>query len=63
MLSSKQNKCITNMLGYGYEIIYKKGKTIVMAKDLSRKYKRIFMFFILTNSRLACRGLIGIVSY
>ena len=34
-----QHKWVTNMLGYDYEMIYKKGKDNVIAYALSRKYE------------------------
>ena len=38
ILSLEENKkWVTNMLGYDYEIIYKKGKKNVVADALSRK--------------------------
>ena len=37
--SSEQQKWVTKMLGYDYEIIYKKGKDNVVADALSRKYE------------------------
>src|SRR5271168_3851873 len=33
----EQQKCVTKMLGYDFEIIYKKGKQNVVADALSRK--------------------------
>jgi hypothetical protein len=36
--SSKQQKWVTKLFGYDYEIIYKKGKEIVVVDALSRKY-------------------------
>lgn len=35
----KQNKCIAKMLGYDYEIIYKRGRDNVIADALSRQYE------------------------
>ena len=35
--SEEQHKWVTNMLGYDFEIIYKKGKQNVVADALSRK--------------------------
>lgn len=41
-LSSKQQqKWVTKMLGYDFEIIYKKGKQNVVADALSRKYEDV----------------------
>jgi hypothetical protein len=37
--SPEQNKWLTKMLGYDYEIIYKKGKDNVVADALSRQYE------------------------
>jgi hypothetical protein len=37
--SVEQNKWVTNLFGYDYEIIYKKGKDNVVADALSRKYE------------------------
>jgi hypothetical protein len=37
--SQEKQKWVTNLFGYDYEIIYKKGKDNVMADALSRKYE------------------------
>jgi hypothetical protein len=37
--SAKQQKWVTRLFGYDYEIIYKKGKDNVVADALSRKYE------------------------
>ena len=37
--SPKQQKWVTKLFGYDYEIIYKKGKDNVVADALSRKYE------------------------
>ena len=37
--SPKQQKWVTNLFGYNYEIIYKKGKYNVVVDTLSRKYE------------------------
>jgi hypothetical protein len=37
--SSEQQKWVTNLFGYDYEIIYKKGKDNVVVVALSRKYE------------------------
>jgi hypothetical protein len=37
--SPEQNKWLTKMLGYDYEIIYKKGKENVVADPFSRQYE------------------------
>ena len=37
--SPKQHKWVTKMLGYGYEIIYKKGKDNVVVDALSHQYE------------------------
>ena len=39
--SEEQQKWVTNMLGYDFEIIYKKGKQNVIVDALSRKYEDI----------------------
>jgi hypothetical protein len=44
-LSSKeQQKCVTKILGYDFEIVYKKGKQNVVADALSRKYEDVEAF-------------------
>ena len=44
-LSSKeQQKWVTKMLGYDFEIIYKKGKQNVVIDALSRKYEDVEAF-------------------
>ena len=48
----EQQKWITNMLGYDFEIIYKKKKLIFFADALSRRMKRwkhFFVPFLLSN--------------
>jgi hypothetical protein len=35
----EKQKWVTNMFGYDYEIIYKKGKENVVVDALSRKYE------------------------
>ena len=42
--SEEQQKCVTNMLGYDFEIIYKNGKKNVVADALSRKYEDVEAF-------------------
>jgi hypothetical protein len=37
--SPKQQKWVTKLFGYDYEIIYKKGKDNVVVDALSRKYE------------------------
>jgi hypothetical protein len=37
--SPRQQKWVTNIFGYDYEIIYKKGKENVVVDSLSRKYE------------------------
>jgi hypothetical protein len=37
--SQEQQKWVTKLFGYDYEIIYKKGKDNVVADALSRKYE------------------------
>ena len=39
--SEEQQKWVTNMLGYDFEIIYKKGKLNVVADALSRKNEEV----------------------
>jgi hypothetical protein len=39
LASPEQNKWLTKMLGYDYEIIYKKGKDNVVVDVLSRQYE------------------------
>ena len=39
--SEEQHKWVTKMLGYDFEIIYKKGKQNVVADALSRKYEDV----------------------
>jgi hypothetical protein len=44
--SSEQQKWVTKLFGYDYEIIYKKGKDNVVADALSQKYEEgsLFLF-------------------
>ena len=42
--SEEQQKWVTKMLGYDFEIIYKKGKLNVVADALSRKNKEVEAF-------------------
>jgi hypothetical protein len=50
-LSSKeQQKWVTKMLGYDFEIIYKKGKKNVVADALSRKDEDVEAFLLLSQS-------------
>jgi hypothetical protein len=47
--SPKQQKWVTKLFGYDYEIIYKKGKDKVVADALSQKYEdegSLFLSFI-----------------
>jgi hypothetical protein len=37
--SPEQQKCVTKLFRYDYEIIYKKGKDNVVVDSLSRKYE------------------------
>jgi hypothetical protein len=46
--SPKQNKWMTKMLGYDYEIIYKKGKDNIVADALSRKHEEEGSLFSLS---------------
>jgi hypothetical protein len=46
--SPKQQKWVTNLFGYDYEIIYKKGKNNVVADALSRKYEEEGSIFSLS---------------
>jgi hypothetical protein len=39
IFSQEQQKWVTKLFGYDYEIIYKKGKDNVVADALSRKYE------------------------
>ena len=41
----EQKKCVTNMLGYDFKIIYKKGKKNVVADALSRKEEDVEALF------------------
>ena len=41
LYSEEQQKWVTKMLGYDFEIIYKKGKKNVVADALSRKYEDV----------------------
>ena len=42
--SEEQKKWVTKMLGYDFEIIYKKGKLNVVADALSRKDEEVEVF-------------------
>jgi hypothetical protein len=46
--SQEQQKWVTNLFGYDYEIIYKKGKDNVVADALSRKYEEEGSLFSLS---------------
>jgi hypothetical protein len=48
IFSEEQQKWVTNMLGYDFEIIYKKGKKNVVVDALSRKdeYLEAFLYAI-----------------
>jgi hypothetical protein len=46
--SSRQQKWVTKLFGYDYEIIYKKGKDNVVVDALSRKYEEEGYFFSLS---------------
>ena len=48
----EQKKCVINMLGYDFDIIYRKWKKIFVADALSRKdedVEALFMLFLLSN--------------
>ena len=46
--SPKQNKWLTKMLGYDYEIIYKKGKCNILVVSLSRQHEEDGTLFSLS---------------
>jgi hypothetical protein len=46
--SPKKQKWVTKILGYGYEIIYKKVKEIVVVDVLSQKYEKEGSIFSLS---------------
>jgi hypothetical protein len=46
--SPEQNKWLTKMLGYDYEIIYKKGKDNIVADALSRQHEEDGSLFSLS---------------
>jgi hypothetical protein len=46
--SSEQQKWVTKLFGYDYEIIYKKGKDNVVVDALSRKYEDEVSIFSLS---------------
>jgi hypothetical protein len=46
--SQEKQKWVTNLFGYDYEIIYKKGKDNVVADELSRKYEEEGSLFSLS---------------
>jgi hypothetical protein len=46
--SQEQQKWVTKLFGYDYEIIYKKGKNNVVADALSRKYEEEGSLFSLS---------------
>jgi hypothetical protein len=62
--SPKQQKRVTKIFGYDYEIIYKKGKDNVVADALSKKYEdeRSLFFYLLHCTILAPRCLPGIAT-
>jgi len=48
----EQKKWVTNMLGYDFDIIYRKGKQNFVADALSRRmrmWKHCFVLFLLSN--------------
>jgi hypothetical protein len=47
--SEEQQKCVTKILGYDFEIIYKKGKQNVVANALSRKDEDVEAFLCATS--------------
>ena len=47
--SPEQHKWVTKMLGYDYEIIYKKGKENVVADALSRQFEEDPSLFALSS--------------
>ena len=47
--SEEQQKWVTKILGYDFEIIYKKGKKNVVADALSRKMNMLRPFFVLSR--------------
>ena len=48
--SEEQQKWVTKILGYDFEIVYKKGKQNVVADALSRKDEDVRPFFVLSRS-------------
>jgi hypothetical protein len=59
--SQEQQKWVTKLFGYDYEIIYKKGKDNVMVDALSRNMKTKDLFFLfpslyLIGSKLCTRN-------
>ena len=49
LFSEEQQKWVTNMLGYDFEIIYKKGKLNVVADALSRKDEDVEAFICVVS--------------
>jgi len=45
LLLEEQKKCVTNMLGYDFDIIYRKWKQNFVADALSRKVEDVEAFF------------------
>jgi hypothetical protein len=45
LYSEEQHKCVTKILGYDFEIVYKKGKQNVVVDELSRKDEYVEAFF------------------
>jgi hypothetical protein len=62
--SQEQQKWVTKLFGYDYEIIYKKGKDNVVADALSRKYEEegSLFFSFLHFTRLAPSCALGMAS-
>jgi hypothetical protein len=46
--SPKKQKWVTELFGYDYDIVYKKGKNNVVVDALSKKYKEVGSIFFLS---------------